>query len=400
MRELIGPYRASLALGRRRSIMVNIVILVAIAGAIAWTTYRPLRQQRGFLAVLQSGRITQENFFNFAPGVSCFGGEFGPPGFGPGFGPEPGPSDTATPSPGETTTPTSGEPTCQFIGPDGTPIGAPFIGDPFGREGFSQETIDEIRPLLIEGQETLIGRMERDLAPMRVLETRIRALGTFLGIGFMVLLGATFFGAEFRWGVWPTLLTHEPRRGRVLATKLAGLWTLVLFGFLLSLAAVTGVDAIMRTLDGVSATGGPSVTRLAEQAGWALLSLEMYATMAASLALIVRTSLAGVASLVIALGDHLAVQTYRWLRHFLPTQQIASLLPMPMGVTSGYAWFPQITAGITCKAPATPGGFEICTEVRFTPPPHWRASLIVAAWAIGFAMLAWAALRSRDVPQS
>ena len=215
----------------------------------------------------------------------------------------------------------------------------------------------------------------------------------------MVLLGATFFGAEFRWGVWPTLLTHEPRRGRVLrhGSRDSGRCSP---GFRSSLAAVTGVDALMRTLDGVSATGGPSATRLAEQAGWSLLSLEMYATMAASLALIVRTSLAGVASLVIALGDHLAVQKYRWLRHFLPTQQIASLLPMPTGVTSGYAWFPRITAGITCKPPATAGGFEICTEVRFTPPPHWRASLIVAAWAIGFAMLAWAALRSRDVPQS
>lgn len=411
MRELLGPYRAALALGRRRSVIVVLAIVVAIAGAIAWTTYRPLRQQEGFLALLQSGNITQDNFFQFAPGVSCFGGDFGPP-----FGPRPrsDPTDTATPTPDDTATsgasptpgieqpesfPGSNEPTCQFIGNDGTPIGAPFTGDPFGPEGFSQETIDEIRPALIAGQENLIARMEKDLAPMRVLEVRIRALGTFLGIGFMILMAATLFGAEYRWGVWPTLFTHEPRRGRVLATKLAALWTLVLVGFLLSLAVITGVDALMRTLDGIDATGGPSIARLAKQGGWAVLSLETYATMAASLALMVRTSLAGIASLLVALADHLAVEKYRWLRHYLPTQQIASLLPTPTGVSSGYAWFPQITAGIECE-PAPEGGFELCEEIVFPPTPHWRASLVLVAWIVGSALLAWWVLRKRDVPQN
>ena len=411
MAELLGPYRAALALGRRRSVIVVLAIVVAIAGAIAWTTYRPLRQQKGFLAVLQAGNITQDNFFQFAPGVSCFGGDFGPP-FGPK--PRPDPTDTATPDPGSTAGsgasptpgleqpepfPTSNEPTCQFISNDGTPIGAPFQGDPFGGGGFSEETIEEIRPVLIQGQEELIARMERDLAPMRVFEVRIRALGTFLGIGFMILMAATLFGAEYRWGVWPTLLTHEPRRGRVLATKLAALWTLVLVGFLLSLAVITGVDALMRSLDGIDATGGPRVARLAKQGGWALLSLEMYATMAASLALMVRTSLAGIASLVVALGDHLAVAKYRWLRHYLPTQQIASLLPTPTGISSGYAWFPRITAGIECE-PAPAGGFELCEEIVFPPTPAWRASLVLVAWIIGSALLAWWVLRKRDVPQS
>ncbi|MGH2793682.1 MAG: hypothetical protein ACRDKG_05200 [Actinomycetota bacterium] len=394
MRELLGPYRASLSLGRRRSIALILLLLIAIAGAISWTSYRPVRQQRGFLEVLESGNITADNFFQFAPGISCTGGDFGS-----GFGPKPAPgTETPTPSTGEPT-PEPIEPECQFIGNDGQPIGKPFRGDPFGPGGFSPELLDEIRPELIAGQKELIARMERDLAPMRVLESRIRMLGTFLGIGFVVLLGATFFGAEFRWGVWPTLLTHEPRRGRVLGAKLAALWTLVAIGFLLSLAVGGGVDVVMRELDGVTAAGGPSVGRLAEQAAWAVLSLELYTTIAAALALLVRTSIAGVAALLVALGDHLIVGKYEWLRHYFPTQQVASLLPQPTGVASGHAWFGPITAGIRCKQ--VPGQlFEECTEVLFKPPPHWRASLVLVAWTLGFAMLAWVALRGRDVPQS
>ena len=387
MREATSPYRAALGQGRRRAVVLILAVTVALFGAIAWTSYRPLRQQRGFLDVLESGKITSENFFQFAPGITCEGGDFGPK-----IGPAPSPAGEVI------------EPTCQFVGPDGTPIGEPFTGDPFGPKGpeFSEEVINRIRPQLIEGQRRTLERTELSLAPRHVFESRIRALGVFLGIGLMVLLGATFFGAEVRWGVWPTLLTHEPRRGRVLASKLAALWTLVLIGFALTLGVVAGVDAVMRVVTDVDATGGPGVVRLAKEAGWAVLSLELYATMAAALALTIRTSIAGAAALLLALGDHLIVEKYKWLRHFLPTQQIATLLPQPTDVASGYAWFPRLVASIDCTPPPPGSGgdfFSECREIILKPPPNWRASLVIVGWTIGFALLAWVALRARDVPQ-
>ena len=39
-------------------------------------------------------------------------------------------------------------------------------------------------------------------------------------------------------------------------------------------------------------------------------------------------------------------------------------------------------------------------EIVFPPTPHWRASLVLVAWIVGSALLAWWVLRKRDVPQN
>jgi ABC-type transport system involved in multi-copper enzyme maturation permease subunit len=404
-----GTYRAALTLGRRRGVVLLFVIGITLFGALAWGSYRDLNSQRSFLAKLRTSTDFNDVFRQLG-GVSCSGGEFGPP-------PEPletGSSETTSPSPetsgseGAVGKPGffpggsrsfSQELECQFIGSDGMPIGPVFHQDPYGfgpggRSPFTPQQIDEFRPQFIKSQETNIARIEETLGPRYLFETRVRALGTFVGTVFAVLLGATLIGAEFRWGVVRTLLTHEPRRGRVLGGKMLGLWTFVAVGFVVVLAVVSGVDVVMRITSHVHASGGPSAARIARQAGWAVLSLELWATMSAALAMLARVTIGGVVTLLATVGDHLLVQKFHWLRHFLPTQQVASLLPTPTRITTAYVWYPPVTGGFVCDRTT---GF--CREILFKPIPHWRASLVLVAWTIGFAMLAWGVLRARDVPQ-
>jgi hypothetical protein len=385
--EALGPYRAALTLRRRRSLIVLLVVAFTFFGVAAWSSYRVLNGQRRFLHELQTGTFTRDSLLRF--GIACQGGPEGPPG--PGGTPPPGP-------PAE----------CQFVAPDGQPIGPTFQGeDPFSGSpgsGLSQAAIDNMRPGLIAGQKTLVRQTEQVLGPRAMFSTRVRALGTFVGIVFAVLLGATFTGAEFRWGVWRTLLTHEPRRGRVLAGKLSALWTLVAVGFVVALAVVSGVDVVMRLTSHVHASGGPTAVRLAKESGWAVLSLEVYATMAAAIALALRTSLAGITALLLAVGDHLLVDKYHWLRHYFPVQQIATLLPTPERITTAYVWFPRVIGGVACEQAPPPAGisgpaFQQCREILLKPIPHWRASAVLAGWIVAFAFGAYSILRARDVPQ-
>jgi hypothetical protein len=185
----------------------------------------------------------------------------------------------------------------------------------------------------------------------------------------------------------------------MVASKFAALLTYVLIGFIAALVVSTAVDVVMRNVLDVNASGGPGVARLAKEAGWAALSMGVYATLAGALTLSVRTSLAGTTSLLLLLGDHLLTTKFTWLRTYLPVQQVASLLPTPATVTSGYVWPPPILVKFECVVRNADVPFRECRDVMLKPIPHWRASLVLGAWLIGFVLAAWAVFRSRDVPQ-
>ena len=143
---------------------------------------------------------------------------------------------------------------------------------------------------------------------------------------------------------------------------------------------------------------------LARVTGRSLLSLELYATIAAAFAIALRTSFAGMGALLFILVDGLATRRFTWLRHILPTQQIATLLPGTLfGERPGYAWWPLLVTGQEiCQPPRSVGpGTSIveCLPVRMKPIPHWRASVVLVGWLVAFALAAWAVLRARDVPQ-
>jgi hypothetical protein len=180
------------------------------------------------------------------------------------------------------------------------------------------------------------------------------------------------------------------------------LWTLILVGFLGTLGVIFIVDVVMRVLSDVHASGGPTIPHIVSQGGWALLSLELFATIAAALVIAARVTLAGLFTLLLIVGDGLLVAKYHWLRHYFPTQQIATLLPRPP-LATGYVWHDLINGGFTCPPPPPPGvspGQIIgeCREIMLRPIPHWRASAVLGAWLIGFALIAWGVLRARDVP--
>jgi hypothetical protein len=288
---------------------------------------------------------------------------------------------------------------CQFVSDNGEPLGPVFDGDPFGPNGIPQAVLDAIKPQLIEGQKRLVAETVRRLSATAVFDQRERSLGTLYGVGWAVLLGATFFGAEMRWGVWRTLLTHEPRRGRLLLSKLGALWTFIAMFAAIGLAVSAATDVIMRAVADVHASAGPSTWHLVKQALWMVLPIEMYATWAAALALAIRTSIAGVGALVLMVGDHLLTSKFTWFRVLLPTQQIAWLSSgTDEGARTGYAWFTRIGVEFRCE-PSTGTGFPICKETVLKTIPHWRGSLVLVAWTIAFALAAWAALRVRDVAQ-
>lgn len=377
MREALGPVFASLAQVRRRSILFLFVAALVVWGLITWSYYTTYRSQRAALLAGERGDLRPEILYRLAPGgFSCMG---------------------------EEPSPTPQEQRCRFIDRLGREFGPTFTiqppnpDDPANKDPYLEAIKGALPSLLPEFRSQLEQDAAR-LAPRVVLRDRAETLGTFFGILFVVLIASTLIGAEWRWGVWRTLLTHEPRRGRVLAAKLAALWVAVAVGAIGLLAVTAGLDAVFRMMSNIEASGGPDVAILARVAGRSLLSLELYATVAAALATTIRTSFAGMGSLLFILGDGLASGRFTWLRHFLPTQQIATLLPgHPFNQRPGYTWWPQITGIDRCQVEAT-GGVN-CFTTPLKPIPHWRASVVLVGWIVAFALAAWAMLRARDVPQ-
>jgi hypothetical protein len=407
VRETLGPYRAALVQGRRRSILLLTLIAVGIFGAVAWSSYGRLRTERAFLALLESPQpLNEQSFFKFGVGFGC---EFSGPGPGPGENPGRAASGEIPPPGGESPIPVppklgGGNPTtCQLISRSGNPIGPRFpvnAGDENGPR-MDPAALEAVRPDMIREERINVAKAKVALAPGWIFQSRVRTAGAIHGVIFVVLFGATFFGAEWRWGVWRTLLTHEPRRGRVLAAKLGALWTFVAAGFVLALAVASGVDVVMRLLSDVHTSGGPSIVRLAKESGWSLLSLETYATMAGALALAVRTSLAGFMPLPLTVGEWFLVRKFLFLRPFSPVQQVAYLVPhLPEDkVASGFGWFPALTSKVTCRTLPGQSFAGVCKEIALRPIPHWRATLVLLAWIAAASLLGWMVLRRRDVPQ-
>ncbi len=387
MREALGPFLASLGQVKRRSILFLFAAALVVWGLITWSNYTDYRSQRDAIQRAEEGRLKEEDVYRLVGG---------------GFSCEPS-TPTVDPTPGRR--PESL--TCQFTTGEGVPIGEPFemTVDKFGAPGTRGQEDPFIRavkdalPELLPPIKAQLARQAKRLAPLVVLRDRAETIGTFFGILFVVIITATFIGAEWRWGVWRTLLIHEPRRGRVLAAKLGALWVAVAVGTVAVLAVTAGLDAIFRRISDITSSGGPSALTVARVTGRSLLSLELYATVGAAFATTMRTSFAGVGALLFILVDGLATRRFTLLRHVLPTQQIATLMPGNIfGDRPGYAWWPLLTGGEERCTVRGPGIVE-CVPAPLKAIPHWRASLVLAAWLAAFVAATWALLRARDVPQ-
>ncbi len=374
VRSALSPLRAAIGAAlRRRSLLILLVATHGVFGLMSWGSFADLRSQRNLLDKAERGELRGFDVFQLRISTNCDGQ------------------------------------TCTLATEDGRSLGVTFpqpTEEEFNKFDPSRlppelAVIEQNLPQLVDALRGSLDEQEGTLSPGATLRARIRAAGTFWGVLFAVLAGASLLGAEWRWGVWRTLLTHEPRRSRVLLSRFVMLWILIAGGLAVTLGFTVGTDALFRAITDVDATGGPGIETLARSFGKSLLSLEFYASMAGALATIVRTSFAGIGSLVFLLAEGLAAGRFNWLRHFLPAQQVAALIPAFAGGvdTNGYVWWPPVLAGpVSCSA--SPGGFEvICTETLLEPIPHWRAALVLGAWALVAGLLAWIFVRRRDVPQ-
>lgn len=373
MREaLVATGAAFSVFRRRRGALALLIVLIVMMGITVWSSYAVVRQERRTLLDLRRGKF---EFFQL--GFSC--------------------------------DPTS----CRLALPNGQGFGPSFDAkilqgsngqapDPQVLRDFFNTNKAQIEDGVKQAAAVLYG----DFSPRQILVARARSLGSLWGVIFVTLLAATLFGAEWRWSVWRTLLTHEPRRARVLFGKLAALWLLVAIAFIATLGLIAAADTVFRLVYNITASSGPTVGGIALRAGRALLGLEFFATLAATFAMMFRSSLAGLGGAgAIALADGVATQHFVFLRHYLPDQQVAVLLPHAgrfLAVAS--PWWRVVDGTFRCGLPGNgnvKGGPLVtsCQFIMFRPIQPGTAAAVLGAWLIAVALVSYIMLRVRDVPQ-
>lgn len=214
-----------------------------------------------------------------------------------------------------------------------------------------------------------------------------------------VLLAATLFGAEFRWGYWKTLSTTEPRRGVLVAAKLTNLWLLILVALVVILMVSYALHPLFARVYRVqSPEGWPSLPSVFETIGTAWLTIGFYATAAATLTVWVRSSLAGlVGAIGFVVTDGVLLLKVTIHRRASPVEQVAALMPDLGGFLSGvtaHVWFPQ-------AATSTIEEHQGFTRTLTTPLPpihDWQAVAVLIAWALFFVGLGYLVVRKRDIP--
>lgn len=255
-----------------------------------------------------------------------------------------------------------------------------------------------LRARFVETARAMKQEMEREFAPRRIMIGRLRMAGTMWGVLFAIVFGATFLGAEWRWGVWRTQLTHEPRRGVLFANKLAAAWACVAAGFFAIALVLAVYDALLRSVFHITASGGPDTGTLALESLRALIGVETYASFAIAFTMLLRTGVAGFGIPVVAgLVDGMVTPYWTALRGWLPIQQVAALLPnLSSDFVVSTMWFPRVTDARVCD---TAGAvLHRCHNEPLTPIPHWRAVLVLVTWSALSAIVAGLVLRVRDIP--
>ncbi|MFN2590728.1 MAG: hypothetical protein ABR518_08145 [Actinomycetota bacterium] len=190
-------------------------------------------------------------------------------------------------------------------------------------------------------------------------------------ISLALLLGASFIGAEWHHGTMTTLLTWEPRRVRVFASKIAVVAAMAFAGTVMLLALLGGLLAVVAAVRGT--TVGADTTWLRGVVGIALRSATVAATAAVAggaLASIGRNTTAG---LGVAFG------------------YLAVLEPLVRGLRPGWGpWLIENNLATFLEGTRSP-------NPEFTSRSVAAAGLVVGAYALGLAAAAAAAFRARDV---
>jgi ABC-type transport system involved in multi-copper enzyme maturation permease subunit len=216
------------------------------------------------------------------------------------------------------------------------------------------------------------------ILPAGLVGNTLGGYPVFLG-ALLVVLGVLFVGGEYGWGTWKTVLTQGPSRGSVLAGKFGAL-TVAALGFVVAIFVMGAVASVVVAAAQDASMAFPSAFDLLRGVGAAWLIATMWAMFGAVLGILLR----GVA-LAVGLG----------LVWMLVVQSLISELAAPLlsWVDTGQQGLPGPGAGSLVAALGAPSGTPGVQAVMGGGP----ATLVVAAYLVGFVALGTVVLRRRDI---
>ena len=216
------------------------------------------------------------------------------------------------------------------------------------------------------------------ILPSHVVTTAI-AGWPFFGGALILVLGVLLTGSEYGWGSLKTILAQGPRRQSVFAGKLLAAGALALLLVFAGFAAAAGVSSLIAGVESkpIDWPAAADVIR-GMAAGWLILAMWSLAGMFLGVAF--RGT-----SLAIGLGVVWVLAVEQIVRGFAPL----------VGVLDGLErWLPGTNAGsLVAGLGVQPGAAAGVTTVV----DGIHALLVVAAYVIGFSLLAVGLVLQRDV---
>jgi ABC-type transport system involved in multi-copper enzyme maturation permease subunit len=222
------------------------------------------------------------------------------------------------------------------------------------------------------------GRGLAALLPDRLVGNSIAGLPVFVG-ALVLILGVLAVGGEYGWGTWKTVLGQGPSRRRVYAAKVVVLCGAALC-FVLAMFVVGAVASAAIAAAKGQPMHWPGAVDLLRGVGAGWLIAAMWALLGGVLGIVLR----GVA-LPVGLG----------LVWMLAVQNLLAAIAAPLlhWVAEAQKGLPGPNAGSLVAAlgadVGTPG---VAALVAATP-----ATLVVAAYAVGFALLGGVLLGRHDI---
>ncbi|MDQ3540383.1 MAG: ABC transporter permease [Chloroflexota bacterium] len=136
-------------------------------------------------------------------------------------------------------------------------------------------TFSYIFPYIVyrSGSASDFGEDFETMLPGRLLDTVASGL-PFFGGAILLILGVISVGSEFGWGMWKTLFTQRPGRGRIFAAKMAALGVMVV-PFLVSVLVLgAAASAVIAAVEGAP-MDWPGMTAIARWllGGWVILAV-------------------------------------------------------------------------------------------------------------------------------
>ncbi len=136
-------------------------------------------------------------------------------------------------------------------------------------------TFSYIFPYIVyrSGTSSNLGEDLNTMLPGQVLDTMANGL-PFFGGSILLILGVMSVGSEFGWGMWKTLFTQRPGRGRIFVAKMAALGVMVVPFLVMFLLLAVPSSAIITSVEG-SPMDWPSLTAIAQGllGGWVILAV-------------------------------------------------------------------------------------------------------------------------------